>query len=80
MVSLVSADPPEYDGPGVLRMPPCSIDAEQALLGGILHNPRAYDVVFDLVTEHDFYRSSHRALWRLLAERIDAGKQGELYT
>lgn len=75
MVSLVTSEPPDYEGPGVLRMPPHANEAEQALLGGILHNPRAYDVVFDLVTEHDFYRASHRALWRLISERIDAGKQ-----
>ena len=38
-----------------LKVPPHSIEGEQAVLGGLLLSPRAWDQVADVITETDFY-------------------------
>ena len=40
-------------------MPPCNLEAEQALLGACLILPAAVDDVADVVTVADFYRAAH---------------------
>ena len=55
-----------------LPVPPSSIQAEQALLGGLMLDNSAWDKVADLVTEVDFYRPDHRLIFaaiRMLSER-----------
>ncbi|RYI07951.1 MAG: replicative DNA helicase, partial [Acetobacteraceae bacterium] len=43
-----------------LRVPPQSIDAEQAVLGGLMLDPNAFDRVADALNEEDFYRRDHQ--------------------
>ena len=47
------------------RQLPHSIEAEQALLGAILLNPDALDVVDGKVSAADFFEPFHAALYRL---------------
>lgn len=47
---------------------PSSIDAEQALLGGLMFNNAAWDDVAELVTAADFYRADHRLIFSGMAE------------
>ena len=49
-----------------LRVPPHSIDAEQAVLGGLMLAPDALDKVADKLAELDFYRKDHRLIWRAI--------------
>ncbi len=49
------------------RMPPHSVEAEQAVLGGLLINQDAFDKISDLVNEHDFYQYHHRLIFRAIA-------------
>jgi primary replicative DNA helicase (EC 3.6.1.-) len=49
-------------------VPPHSIDAEQAVLGGLMLAPDALDKVADRLGEEDFYRRDHRLIWRAIAE------------
>ena len=51
-----------------LRVPPHSIDAEQAVLGGLMLAPEAWDRVADKLGEDDFYRKDHRLIFRAIAE------------
>jgi replicative DNA helicase len=51
-----------------LKVPPHSIEGEQAVLGGLLLSPRAFDQVADIVTEPDFYREDHRLIYRAIEE------------
>ncbi len=51
-----------------LNVPPHSIDAEQAVLGGLLLAGSAWDQVADLVVEDDFYREDHRAIFHAISE------------
>ena len=43
--------------------PPHSVEAEQAVLGGLMLEPNAWDNVADAVTEDDFYRPDHRVIF-----------------
>ena len=43
-----------------LRVPPHSIEAEQAVLGGLMLAPEAYDRINDKLTANDFYRRDHQ--------------------
>jgi len=55
-----------------LNVPPSSVQAEQALLGGLMLDKNAWDRVADRVGEADFYRSDHRLIFvaiRDLSER-----------
>ncbi|TBR39936.1 MULTISPECIES: replicative DNA helicase [Dyella] len=56
-----------------LRVPPHSLDAEQAVLGGLMLLPDALDKVADKLTEHDFYRKDHRLIWRAITELSTKG-------
>src|SRR5690606_8498304 len=49
-----------------LRVPPHSVEAEQAVLGGLMLNERAWDQVADKLTEEDFYRRDHQVIFRAL--------------
>ena len=49
-----------------IKVPPHSIEGEQAVLGGLLLSPRAFDQVADIVTEPDFYREDHRLIYRAI--------------
>jgi replicative DNA helicase len=50
-----------------VRVPPQSVEAEQAVLGGVMLDNTAWDRVVDLVGEDDFYRPEHRLIFTVLA-------------
>jgi len=51
-----------------LRVPPHSIDAEQAVLGGLMLDERAWERIADKLSEDDFYRKDHRLIFRAIGE------------
>ncbi|MDZ3822369.1 MAG: replicative DNA helicase [Pseudoxanthomonas sp.] len=51
-----------------LRVPPHSIEAEQAVLGGLMLSGQAWDRVADKIGEEDFYRREHRLIFRAIGE------------
>ncbi len=51
-----------------VRMPPHSVEAEQAVLGGLMLDSNAWDAVADIVTAGDFYRRDHRLIFESIAE------------
>jgi replicative DNA helicase len=51
-----------------LKVPPQSIEAEQAVLGGLMLVNEAWDRVADRVNEDDFYRRDHRLIFRAVAD------------
>src|SRR5690349_20683250 len=63
-----------------LRLPPHSVEAEQAVLGGLLLSNSAFDRIGDVVGESDFYRADHRILWRTLTKLIDESKPADVLT
>ncbi|MCG8436085.1 MAG: replicative DNA helicase, partial [Gammaproteobacteria bacterium] len=57
-----------------LRVPPHSVEAEQAVLGGLMLDNTAWDKVADRITEEDFYRHDHRLVFRALKTLAENGK------
>lgn len=51
-----------------LRVPPHRVDAEQAVLGGVMLQPAALWKVRDLLSESDFYRRDHRLIYRAILD------------
>ncbi len=51
-----------------LSLPPSSIQAEQALLGGLMLDGSSWDRVADRVVEDDFYRPDHRLIFTAIRE------------
>ncbi|HEU4664260.1 MAG TPA: replicative DNA helicase [Dokdonella sp.] len=51
-----------------LRVPPHSVEAEQAVLGGLMLAPDSWDRVADRLVEDDFYRKDHRLIFRAIGE------------
>ena len=58
----------------VQRELPANLRAEQALLGAILTNNRAYDQCAGLLPEH-FAHDVHREIFRVAQRRIEAGRK-----
>ncbi len=49
-----------------LRTPPHSLEAEQAVLGGLMLLNTAWDQIADRLEEDDFYRHDHRLIFRAI--------------
>jgi replicative DNA helicase len=62
------------------RVPPHSIEAEQAILGGLLLDNKAWDTVADLVAEEDFYRRDHRLIFKVLHALSDESQPMDVVT
>lgn len=56
-----------------LRVAPHAIDAEQAVLGGLMLAPNALPKIADWLHEDDFYRKDHRLIFRAITQLIDRG-------
>lgn len=63
-----------------LKVPPHSIEAEQAVLGGLLLSDRAYEKIADAINESDFYREDHRYVFRAINELHEAGRPCDAVT
>jgi len=50
----------------VANVTPHSIEAEQAVLGGVMLDNQAWDKICDNINEEDFYRFDHRVIFRSL--------------
>ena len=61
------------DNVETLRVPPHSIEAEQAVLGGLMLSGQAWDKVADKLSEEDFYRQEHRLIFRAIGELSGKG-------
>ena len=49
-----------------LKVPPHSVEAEKAVIGGLLLVGTAWDKVADKITEDDFYHKNHRLIFRAI--------------
>ena len=63
-----------------LKVPPNSIEAEQALVGGLMLNAQAWDKVADVISADDFYRKDHRLIFEAIDRLIDAGSPCDVVT
>lgn len=74
--SLRSSDPEI----AALRTPPHSIEAEQAVLGGLMLDNSAFDRIADVLREDDFYRHDHRLIWRQIAHLVERTQPADVVT
>jgi len=63
-----------------LRVPPHSIQAEQAVLGGLMLENGAWDQVADRVGQRDFYRREHQLIFHAIAALAERGKPFDVVT
>ena len=63
-----------------LKIPPHSIEAEQAVLGAVLLDKDAWDKVAERVEEGDFYRQDHRLVFRAFDALSEAGEPTDIVT
>ena len=59
---------------------PFSLEAERAVLGGIMLKNDAWDTVAGLVIEDDFYNQEHQLIYRTIKDLQDAGKPVDVIT
>lgn len=72
----VSADTPILSE----RELPCSVEAEQAVIGGLILDNSAWSRVSDLVRENDFYRDEHRLIFKAISKLADNGRAFDVVT
>ena len=63
-----------------VRTPPHSIEAEQSVLGGLLLDNQAYELIAGLVSAEDFYRHDHRLIFQHIGRLIDANRPADVIT
>jgi len=63
-----------------LKRPPHSLEAEQAIIGGLMLDNQAWDKVSVKLCDTDFYRTAHRVLFRAIADLARRGQPFDVVT
>jgi replicative DNA helicase len=66
--------------PENLRLPPQSLEAEQAVLGGLMLSGDSWDQVSERVGESDFYRKEHQQIFRVMLQLAENDQPRDLVT
>ena len=53
-----------------IRIPPHSIEAEQALIGGIIINLKSWNMISNYIHVNDFYRKEHKKIYKVISHLI----------
>jgi replicative DNA helicase len=64
----------------VLKRPPHSAEAEQAIIGGLMLENQVWEKIESKLCETDFYRSEHRILFRAIFELSSKGQPFDVVT
>ena len=62
------------------KVPPHSMEAEQSVLGGMMLDNNAWDVVSEIVVDSHFYSGNHRNIFRTMQKLIDLGRPIDVVT
>lgn len=62
------------------KVPPQSLEAEQAVLGGLMLNNDAFDNVAETLQQGDFYHPQHRLIFTEMCKLVEANKPLDLIT
>ena len=63
-----------------LKLPPYSLEAEQAVLGGLMIDNNTWDQIADVLAEGDFYRQDHRLIFRSIAALAEENEPYDVVT
>src|SRR5690625_3853867 len=62
------------------RVPPNSLEAEQAVIGAIFLEPEAFSTAAERLTPADFYRTNHQIIFQAMLELFEKGEPIDLIT
>src|SRR5271169_3198406 len=62
------------------RLPPSNLQAEQALLGALLANNKAYERVSEFLAPDHFADAVHGRIFQAVARRVEAGQLADAVT
>jgi replicative DNA helicase len=62
------------------RLPPQNLEGEMSVLGGILLENEALNKALELLRPEDFYRESHRKIFKALISLFEKGEPADLVT
>jgi replicative DNA helicase len=62
------------------RIPPQSIEAEQAVLGAVFLDPSALTLASEILIPEDFYRAAHQKIFHAMLRVADKGEPVDLVT
>ncbi|MBN2655315.1 MAG: replicative DNA helicase [Nitrospirae bacterium] len=62
------------------KLPPQNLEAEQSVLGAIMLDSEALPKAIEILEEEDFYKESHRKIFRAAAELFNKGEAIDLIT
>jgi replicative DNA helicase len=62
------------------KVPPHNLEAEQAVLGGILINDDAFNQVADILSDEDFYREAHALIFKGMLTLYNRGDPVDVIT
>lgn len=62
------------------RVPPNSLEAEQAVIGAIFLEPEAFSTAAERLTPTDFYRTNHQIIFQAMLELFEKGEPIDLIT
>ena len=71
--------PPDYEYES-LRLPPQSVESEQAVLGALLLDNTAFDRIADVLGAEDFYTFAHRLIFQHIAKLVSLAKPADVVT
>jgi replicative DNA helicase len=63
-----------------LKVPPHSVDAEQAVLGGLMLDNTEWDNIADAILAEDFYRPEHQMIFRVMSQQSEANSPIDVVT
>ena len=63
-----------------LKVPPNSLQAEQAVLGGLMLDNRAWERLADMIVAEDFYRRDHQLIFNAIGELAERGQPSDAVT
>lgn len=59
---------------------PFSLESEQALLGGVMMDSRAWDEIADIVNKNDFYAPKNQIIFHAIADLINHNEPADMIT
>ena len=63
-----------------LKVPPHSVEAEQAVLGGLMIDNTEWDNVADVILPEDFYRTEHHLIFKIMTKQSEANSPIDVVT
>ena len=55
---------------GLSKLPPQSVEAEEAILGAVLSNPFCINKIVDMISAESFYKPAHRVIYQTVLDLL----------